>query len=231
MKRAIAVENSENRKTGLVSVTYTSQGSCPGMCPFLGHGCYAEVGPVGFITRELNKSGGSPRQIALAEAAAIDQLSGERLLRLRIVGDCRTNEAARIEGKAVTRYVRRGRQAPQTGKVAWGYTHASETVLRASWGREMSILASVESIGAARAAMKRGYAAAIVVDRFIKDSLYVVDGVKVLPCPYQTRGIQCRDCRLCLDDDRLLKAGIVIAFAAHGVGKGSVARKTLLSLL
>jgi hypothetical protein len=58
---------------------------------------------------------------------------------------------------------------------------------------------------------------------------YRIDGMTVLPCPRQTRGVTCRESGLCRDDGRLRKAGLVIAFQAHGSG-GSAVRKTLLSL-
>ena len=77
--------------------------------------------------------------------------------------------------------------------------------------------------------MAQGYAAAVVVSAFERDGAYRIDGTTVLPCPNQTRGITCRDCGLCRDDQRLRAAGLVIAFRAHGTGGASV-RKTLLSL-
>jgi hypothetical protein len=46
--------------------------------------------------------------VASAEAKAIDGLAGDRLLRLHVVGHCRTNAAARIVGAATDRYARRG---------------------------------------------------------------------------------------------------------------------------
>jgi hypothetical protein len=51
----------------------------------------------------------------------------------------------------------------------------------------------------------------------------------VLPCPQQTRGVTCRDCGLCHDDERRRKAGLVIAFEAHGSG-GATVRQTVMSL-
>jgi hypothetical protein len=40
--------------------------------------------------------------------------------------------------------------------------------------------------------------------------------MKILPCPEQTTGVSCADCKLCMRDDYLRDAGITIAFAAHG---------------
>ena len=77
--------------------------------------------------------------------------------------------------------------------------------------------------------MAKGYAAAVVVAAFEREGAYPIDGVTVLPCPNQTRGITCRDCGLCRDDERLRAAGLVIAFQAHGTGGASI-RRTLLTL-
>lgn len=226
---AIAVETSTNAKLGPVSASYASQASCPRSCPWYGNGCYAERGLVGWQTRRLNRSAvrGAAR-IADAEARAIDALTGDRLLRLHVVGDARTDAAAKVLGAAAHRYSRRG-NAPRHGRKVWTYTHAWRTVSRESWGESVSVLASVETVRDARAAMARGYAAAVVVSAFEREGAYPIDGVTVIPCPNQTRGVTCRDCGLCRDDERLRAAGLVIAFQAHGTGGASV-RKTLLSL-
>jgi hypothetical protein len=77
--------------------------------------------------------------------------------------------------------------------------------------------------------MARSYTAAVVVSAFEPHSAYRIDGVTVVPCPQQTRGVTCRDCGLCRDDERLREGGLAIAFQAHGSGGGAV-RQTLLSL-
>jgi hypothetical protein len=69
----------------------------------------------------------------------------------------------------------------------------------------------------------------VVVSAFERETAYPIDGTTVVPCPNQTRGVTCRDCGLCRDDERLRSAGLVIAFQAHGTG-GPAVRKTLLSL-
>src|SRR5207302_5585852 len=120
-----------------------------------------ERGLVGWQTRRLNRSHvrGALR-IAEVEARAIDTLTGDRLLRLHVVGDARTDAAARVLGAAADRYSRRG-NAPRHGRKVWAYTHAWRTVARASWGDAVSVLASVETVREAREAMQAGYAAAV----------------------------------------------------------------------
>jgi hypothetical protein len=181
------------------------------------------------VTRRLNRSQErNAYRIALAEAKAIDGLTGDRLLRLHVVGDCRTNASARVLGAAARRYSARGNH-PRTGRKVWTYTHAWRDVKRSSWTDSVSVLASVETAADAKAAMRQGYAAAIVVGEFERDNAYPVEGLTVIPCPNQTKGITCRECGLCRDDERLRKNGLVIAFAAHGRQAESM-RQTLLSL-
>src|SRR5262249_56953925 len=125
-------------------------------------------------------------------------------------------------------YARRG-NVPRSGKKVWTYTHAWRTVARESWGESVSVLASVETVRDARAAMAAGYAAAVVVSAFERPTAYQVDGTTVIPCPEQTRGITCRECGLCRDDERLRSAGLVIGFRAHGTG-GPAVRRRLVAL-
>jgi hypothetical protein len=146
--------------------------------------------------------------VARAEADAIDSLSGTRPLRLHVVGDCPTDDAARIVSDAAERYTARG------GGRAWTYTHAWRDVVRASW-QSVSVRASCETADDVRAAHARGYDAAIVVDSHKSDRAYDVDGIRVVPCPEQTRGRSCADCGLCM------RPGTTIAFAVHGARKAA----------
>ncbi len=238
---AIAVEVTENRKTGPVSSTYVSQHSCPGSCPLRGQGCYAEAGPVGYVTRRLNASEVVRADtIAREEAEAIDSLSSWRPLRLHVVGDCRTRASARIVSAAADRYAARFFQrmkemvfrATRTHlmaerwkyeKIVWTYTHAWRNVERSDWGG-VSVLASCETAAQAEEATERGYAVALIVEDYEQEAAYPLEGtsLKVVPCPYQTRGTPCDQCRLCWDDLRLIRDRVLIGFRAHGAGKNRV---------
>jgi hypothetical protein len=155
----------------------------------------------------------------LEEAQAIATLSGARPLRLHVVGDCTSDETARILARAVEAYRRRGNQP------AWTYTHAWRDISRRSFG-SISVLASCESIEQVKVARAKGYAAAMVLDRFRSQKAYVVDGVKVIPCPQQTgRTENCATCKLCWNDARLRDTGVTIGFAAHGAQANAVRRQ------
>jgi len=217
MTSAIAVERTENRKTGPVSVTMASQASCPSTCPLLHSGCYAESGMQMFHTNRLNRSEDTnPESIARVEAQAIKGLSGTRPLRLHVVGDASTTKSARILSSAVLAWK----------NPVWSYTHAWRKVARKAW-QSVSILASCETLADVKVARSKGYATALVVDRFQSTKAYTVDGVKVIPCPAQTHeNVTCTSCRLCWNDKRLNEINATIAFEAHGLG----AKKTRAKL-
>jgi hypothetical protein len=65
-------------------------------------------------------------------------------------------------------------------------------------------------------ARRLGYATAMVVAQFRKPTAYITSGIKIVPCPQETgRSGSCVECRLCLKDDLLRRAGITIGFEAH----------------
>lgn len=215
MEHVKAKEVTENRKTGPVSATYVTQDSCPD-CPFKGNGCYAEAGPTGITTNNLNKAEPlTPEEIAQLEAEAIDSLTGRQDLRLHIVGDCKTDQAALIVSSAMKRHRKK------KGKTAWTYTHAWRDVNHDSWQGE-NILASVESEEQIAEANAKGYACAIVVPKFERDKAYKLGDHKLIPCLYQTKGTQCIDCRLCMNTEALRRTGYSIAFEPHGTRKKKV---------
>lgn len=230
MSGVIAVAKSANSKIGQVAATHVSQESCPTSCPFMGSGCYAETGMMGIHTKRLNKQSAAGKlsklQLARNEARAVDGLTGELPLRLHVVGDCTTNQTARVVAGAAGRYRAR------MGSKVWAYTHAWKDVRRASWG-DVSVLASCETASDVKLAMGQGYAAAIVVSHHsgVDGRAVVRDGLRVVPCPQQTgRAKDCMSCGLRLDAGRLHAAGIVIEFATHG-SQGKRAGDALLRVI
>jgi hypothetical protein len=225
-----AVEQSGAEKLIGCSATWVTQASCWKLCAWFLEGCYASYGNAGIWTNGLNKLAGGKtvaidaRIIARDEAKAIDALSGDYDLRVHVVGDCRSNEAAGIVGKATWRYVRRG------GRKAWTYCHTWRIVARKSWGRALSVLASCETLQDVRSAMRAGYAAALVVESHPADGkAFEQDGLTMVPCPNQTRGVTCLECQLCWKDAWLRRAKRVITFAPHGSGAKSV-KATLIQI-
>jgi len=223
-KYSTLVLQSKNIKTGLVSATYSSiDATCPKSCPFMGEGCYAQIGMVGIHTVRFNKkyhrarNPVTPEDVAREEAGLIKKAICESKnilpLRLHVAGDSRTNKAAKLLTNSVKHW----------NQPVWCYTHAWRNVHRESWGTKVSILASCESITDAKIAMNKGYAVAIVTPPHPSPKAYMEDGVKVIPCPAQTHdNVTCVSCKLCWNDQKLLKQNAVIAFEAHGVMKRRV---------
>jgi hypothetical protein len=228
----IFAESSENKKiagSGQVAATYVATNvSCPTSCALRNDGCYAEIGNVGFHVRKLNAKvpkGMRPEGAARQERTAIlgaykggpipqDGAKGGRDLRMHVSGDARTRRAVRSLAEAGADWRARG------GGSVWTYTHAWKTVPRKDWGT-VSVLASMEDPRLAEAARAKGYAPALVVAEHLSDKAYTVPGsdIKWIPCPEQSRGIACSDCRLCMNADRLRDTNRGIAFAAHGATK------------
>jgi len=211
---------SGNAKLGDAAATYVARQSCPSSCPFKASGCYAEHDNTRAHWDRLTRMAAdlSPLQLAQAEADQISDLPGSRDMRLHVAGDSVTREGTRVIAEACREYVERGRAEHGKNVRVWAYTHGWREVDRTDWGT-VSVLASCETPEMVREAKTRGYAAALVVERFASDRAYVVEeGVKVIPCPAQTRDVKCTDCRLCLDEPRLWRTGTTIAFALHGGG-------------
>lgn len=141
-------------------------------------------------------------------------------MRLHVAGDSRTLAGTRLLNNAVQRWKKRG------GGDCWTYTHAFAHVPREEWSN-VSVLASVASVEEVTLAREQGYAPAIVVGEHPSDKAYTLPGsdVKWIPCPNQTRGVGCTDCKLCFNADRLRDGNFGIAFAAPGVYKGVIKRR------
>lgn len=203
--------------------------SCPDSCAFKAPGengvrpCFADAGFTKRLIRSLESEavGMTAEQIAESEADAIDRTfpdgvpqdgaRGGRDLRLHVSGDATMASAARILAAAADRWVARG------GGTVWSYTHAWATVPREAWG-SISVLASVERPIDVLAARLMGYGSAIVVREHASERAWSpieYPEVSIVPCPYETRGVTCGACRLCLDRD-VANLGITIGFSMHG---------------
>ena len=220
-KIVIAVEKSQNSKTGPVAVTYAPINSCPKTCPFLDSGCYAQHGHSGIHLRRMNKNAIAqgktrPVDIAREEAKAIRAMKSMSPLRLHIVGDCKTPKATEIVADACEEYTKR------SGQKVWTYTHAWKNIPREKWG-DISVLASCETIKDAKYAMERGYAASMVRAKEFKTP-FSFQGINMVPCLESIKGIKCDKCGLCMHDKGLRKNNSVVCFFPHGTGKENARR-------
>lgn len=210
-----------------VTSTYVSiRGTCPDSCAYKGGGCYASSGMAHLTMASLDSGseGWDSLEITLAEARAIDRLWpngipqdghwGGRDLRIHVGGEVSCARGASALGEASVRWRER-----QGGDV-WTYTHRWKQIPRSCWGTSISVLASCENENSAQLAHESGYAVAVTVERFPDDGRPFQYGHFVaIPCPAEVRETTCNSCRLCLDDERLRKKGLAIAFALHGPQK------------
>ena len=215
--RVFGIMHSRNDKVGDVAATYAPIAqTCPVSCPLRDSGCYAQSGNVGFQVRRLE------RQLDGLNGDTCATLEGDEIAHM--AAHAPPNHAMRVHvsGDATSDF--RAAQIARGARVwagpIWSYTHAWRDVKRTSWGR-VSILASCESLSQVAEAQKAGYAAALVVAHHPADgrARREENGVKVIPCPSQTRGVKCTDCKLCWDDQLLLSQHACISFAAHGATK------------
>jgi len=232
------VADSDNSKISpkehKVSATYTSiKASCPTTCQLRNEGaCYAMGGPIAIIMRNLDKESSqySANEVADEEYKLIvnsfngkeipqDGAKGGRDLRLHVFGDSTTVYAAQKLSAAADHWKNRN------GGTVWTYTHAWENVHRSNWGNNVSILASVDNSVDGIKAIKQGYAPARIVGTHQNHKMVVEHGIRWIPCPEQTNGINCTKCRLCLNADNLMQKGMGIQFAAHGIGTKKIKRR------
>lgn len=235
------VESSKNVKISggfEIAASYASiEKSCPDSCKLKNAGCYAQTSYVGMINQKLTKSAKKkrmkPLDVAKKEARLIDESfdggpipqkgpKGGIDLRLHVSGDFSSKTAAKILGEAASRY-----KARQGGAV-YTYSHNWRKISRDSFGKDLSVIASVDNIIEAKQAIAKGFATAIVVESFPnEDKAFEIEGIKFIPCVQQTKDIPCVKCRLCFDDKKLVDIKANIAFASHGILKNKINKRLL----
>lgn len=216
------------------SSTYVSiAATCPESCRFRSGGCYVQAGLTGPLSRRLDDEAGKLDgfDVMLREAESLDAAfgggpvpqdgrRGGRDLRLHVGGDVSCEKGARVLAAAAARWLERG------GGRVWTYTHRWLEIPRSSFG-PIQALASVEAPEDLEKARALGYVPSVVVDSFPDGkgrafSLPRAPGWRALPCPAETRGRSCVECRLCLDTDALYERRAAIAFSLHGTQRAKV---------
>ena len=200
------VEKTGDTKTGPMAATHAPQLSCPTDCVL-----YPDT---------IDDISGTDRDelaitIAQAESDGIDKLSGKSNLRVHVVGDCQTIEAASIVGSAMVRYEQR------SGKRAYTYTHAWRNVPYTAWqgARVIASCETTQDINIARD--ERGYPSAeFTYMEHESRKVFVRNGIKVLPCPNQfNKAVTCDKCMACANIEMLKDKNLVIGIAGHGAVK------------
>jgi hypothetical protein len=209
--------SSKNAKTGPIPVSTSSRATCPASCPFRGHGCYAETGPLALHWDAVTAgSRGLPWRQFLAAIAALPK---GQLWRHNQAGDLYRPGAA-IGRAALTALV-----AANRGRRGFTYSHHRRTAatvqaFRAATANGFTVNASCHNETEADAAIAFGLRAAFVVPSTeTRHHWRTPDGNHAVLCPAQRSGPQfegmnCAKCQLCQSRPET----IAIAFRAHGTG-------------
>lgn len=215
----------------MVPGTYRKVGeSCPGNCPHMGRGCYAEEGNV--RTHQMRARLERESSLVGASIAIVSALHFGWLARLHVSGDIMTiGERDEVKSVDLT-YVlglceisRTARRLFGVERTAWVYTHAHEDIgvegVRPFQGMlEGSGIACLLSD-----VWEVGGACTLPFERV--PEMRAMTGLKLAKCPAQlSERMTCRECLLC---PKAKELGVVIVFDPHGHRKRMV-RETSLSL-
>jgi hypothetical protein len=208
--------------------TYVSiAATCPDTCTFKNRGCYVQSGITGARARVLDHAadGMTGDEVMALEAELIDKqwvhgvpqdgAKGGRDLRLHVGGDVSSETGAQLLAGAAGRWLERG------GGTVWTYTHRWAEIPAKAWG-PIQVFASCESPQDALRAAKAGYYPSLTVGSFEDERRHMLGRLPVIPCPAQTRGRTCVECRLCLDR---AQHGVAIGFQLHGVKRHQLRRR------
>lgn len=153
-----------------------------------------------------------PALMLLHEAEAIrHSLTGQRKLRVHVVGDVVDATTANTLGRAMNHHIHKH------GKAAWTYTHRWREIHHAHWSNA-NVWASVEKSEDVLAAKLAGYASALCLPIPHKShGLYEYEGLTIVPCPAQKhpRKVTCATCNICAEPAKMLKSGRVLGFATE----------------
>lgn len=215
--------DSSNAKTGDIPQVYSAPSTCAARCPFKKGVCYAKDGHTGMwwkLVAECSEKV-QPRIVEDENSlrSLVDWYGARRkakknprwIIRHNVAGDMCKEGTSDLDGALVAALARayQGR--------AYTYTHSEMNgrnirIIRAALEKGFCINCSSEKPEYAARAVKHGIPAVLAWD--IKNSGIPapIDGTCFIQCPQQTRGIKCKDCRLCARTGRKT----VIVFDIHG---------------
>ena len=220
MIQTLLVRNSQNAKTGPVALaTYRTQVSCPGDCPLMGSGCYAENNGVGGSQSPFGHAG---RGTILDDdysplIDAIASLRPARMVRFNVAGDYLLEDGTPDLG-----YIEATNHAHRQSVLS--YTHAWRRLDPKMFHPNTRPNASCDSVEGIREAVEAGWAAVIVdPGDLYPQGAELAPGHKAVTCPYETSKRQCVDCGLCARGKR----PSVVVFSAHGARRKVASNKIL----
>lgn len=203
-----------NKKTGKIPVTVSSMKTCPSTCPFIGAGCYADIGPLAIWWRKVTDSVVGLTWDKFCEKIA--ELPAGTVWRHNQAGDL-PGVGTKIDRSALQQLVRANR-----GRRGFTYTHKPLTVknssaIRSANRRGFTVNLSANNLAHADTLYDSGIGpVTVVLPSDQTTNTTTPQGRKVVVCPATQRDdITCKSCKLCAISTR----EVIVGFPAHGVRK------------
>lgn len=213
---------SSNRKTGPIATTISSSDTCPATCPFNnGKGCYAAGGPTAIHWRKLDRGETGTPILDIGHQFAEAKLEPGTMLRWNVAGDLPHDDGI-LNFPVIQQLVAifKGRKLR-----AFTYTHHRQgwqNLETVEWCNKagFTVNLSCDSEEQAGRRHREGFPSVCVVPSGDTRRSWQDDhGTRYQTCPAQLKdGITCQTCKLCTKADR----SCVVAFRAHGNGKGKI---------
>lgn len=203
---------SDNAKTGKMPVSTTSKRSCPLHCPLAKNGCYAEGGKLN-LHWQLVTDG--ERGTLLPEFCdKIRALPDGTLWRHNQAGDLPSQDRQRLDGEQVKAIVEANR-----GKRGFTYCHYlpsdgdNAQIIKHANDKGFTVNLSADNLAEADQFKSLGIGpVTVIVPKEQKTNFRTPAGNLVVICPYETKGVQCKRCKLCAWPER----EVIVAFPVHG---------------
>lgn len=206
------IPKTSNKKTGPIPVSYSPEDTCPSICAFKEHGCYAKYGPASLVWKKHSK------RLSYAEfIEEIKKLPKKTFWRSNVAGDLQgANNKLDITKLNILIEANKG-------KDGYTYTHhpvhtkAEKAAVLDANKKGFTINLSANSIKHADELVKLKIApVAVVVNSDIIKNFKTPEGNNVIICPAITKeNMTCDKCRLCAKPNRKS----IIGFPSHGSGK------------
>jgi len=212
------VLKSQNRKTGPIPTTMTSEDSCPDRCELKGAGCYAETGYTGmnWVKVSSGDRGGSWQDLC----KKVSELPVGQLWRHNVAGDL-PHYKQEIDGELMGDLI-----VANKGRNGFTYTHHDMDIgYNADIVETCNLLGftinlSADNLGQVDALMDLDIGPVVtVVPECVRENFVTEGGHQVVICPAVVRdNVTCAMCKMCAIADR----DFVVGFPAHGSGKGKI---------
>lgn len=216
---------SDNKKTGQIPVSTSSNQSCPKNCPFRDNkSCYAKSGPLAI---HWSKVSNGLRGMNFKEFTnqIKNLIPSNQIWRYSQAGDL-PGKNNRINGKQLSQLTK-----ANSGKKGFTYTHKpvigesflaqqNRKHIKAANKNGFTINLSANNIGEVDELVKLKIGPVVtVVPENSPKTIFTKGGNKVIVCPAQEKdNVTCSSCQLCQKSNR----SVIVGFKAHGTAKKKV---------